>query len=77
MLALLVALFVLDLLPNARSDYLSLLYAGALWTLAERFTRKRKVTNKRPSPERPSRISVTVDEPESTAIERPPAPQTT
>jgi hypothetical protein len=76
MLALLVALFVLDLLPNARSDYLSLLYAGALWTLAERFTHKRKVPNKRPSPERPSRISVTVDEPESTAIERPPAPQT-
>jgi hypothetical protein len=77
MLALLVALFVLDLLPNARSDYLSLLYAGSLWTLAERFTHKRKVANKRPSPARPSRISVSVGDPEASAIERPGAPQTT
>jgi hypothetical protein len=39
-LAVLVSLFVLDLLPNARSDYLSVIYAGALWTLAERLSRK-------------------------------------
>jgi hypothetical protein len=49
--ALLVALFVLDLIPNARSDYLSLIYAGALWTLSERFTVKRAAT--KPSPQRP------------------------
>jgi hypothetical protein len=77
MLALLVALFVLDLLPNARSDYLSLLYAGSLWTVSETFTRKRKVTNKRPSPARPSRISVTVGDPEADAIQKPAVPQTT
>jgi hypothetical protein len=39
-LAVLVALFVLDLLPNARSDYLSVVYAGALWTLSERLARR-------------------------------------
>lgn len=77
MLALLVALFVLDLLPNARSDYLSLLYAGSLWTLAERFTRKRKVANKRSRPERPSRISVSVGDPEADDGQTPAVPQVT
>jgi hypothetical protein len=55
LLALLVALFVLDLIPNARSDYLSLMYAGTLWTIAERFTRRvpaAKAAPPRPRPER-------------------------
>jgi hypothetical protein len=75
MLALLVALFVLDLLPNARSDYLSILYAGALWTLTERFSRKRSAPGKSSGPTRPSRISVSVGDPEAAAIERPAVPQ--
>jgi hypothetical protein len=74
-LALLVALFVLDLLPNARSDYLSLLYAGSLWTLSERFSRKRSLPNKRARPASPARISVTVEDLEPAEPERPPAPQ--
>jgi hypothetical protein len=35
-LALMVALFTFDLLPNARSDFLPLFYAGVLFTVSER-----------------------------------------
>jgi hypothetical protein len=35
-LALMVAAYAVDLLPNGRSDYLSFAFAGALYTLAER-----------------------------------------
>ncbi|MCI0669146.1 MAG: hypothetical protein L0Y64_01655 [Myxococcaceae bacterium] len=38
--ALMMALFTLDLLPNARSDFLSIAYAGMLWTLSERLSQK-------------------------------------
>lgn len=41
-LSVLLALFVLDLLPNSRSDYLSLLHAGALWSLSGRLRRTRR-----------------------------------
>jgi hypothetical protein len=40
-LALLLAIFQLDLLPNAFSDYLTLVYAGMLWTLSEALARQR------------------------------------
>lgn len=41
MLAMLLAVFMLDLLPNAFSDYLTMVYAGMLWTLSEVLARKR------------------------------------
>jgi hypothetical protein len=41
MLALLLSIFMLDLLPNAFSDYLTMVYAGMLWTLSEVLARKR------------------------------------
>jgi hypothetical protein len=43
-LAVLVALFTIDLLPNARSDNLSVLYAGILWTVSYRFAFQRGAT---------------------------------
>jgi hypothetical protein len=39
-LALIVALFAVDLIPNAQSDLLPLAYAGALFTLSNRLRRK-------------------------------------
>ncbi len=60
MLALLLATFLLDLLPNAFSDYLTLVYAGMLWTLSEIFRRPRA----RPKPSKPvSRPEVSLSEP--------------
>jgi hypothetical protein len=44
MLALLLSIFELDLLPNAFSDYLVMVYAGMLWTLSEALARKRAKT---------------------------------
>jgi hypothetical protein len=40
-LALIVAFFTLDLLPNANSDFLQLAYSGALFTLSHRLSRRR------------------------------------
>jgi hypothetical protein len=40
-LALIVAFFTLDLLPNANSDFLPLAYSGALFTLSHRLSRRR------------------------------------
>jgi hypothetical protein len=40
-LTLLVALFTIDLLPNAQSDFLPLVYAGAVFTLSDRLQRAR------------------------------------
>jgi hypothetical protein len=69
MLALLLASFVLDLLPNAFSDYLTLVYAGMLWTLSEVFRRKRpkpsKGSSKKQLPD--SDFSVTEPGPEPEA----------
>ncbi len=45
-LAVLLALFLLDLLPNSRSDYLSVMYAGALWSLSGR--RRRALASETP-----------------------------
>lgn len=39
-LAIVVALFAADLLPNARSDYLPMVYAGALFSLSRRARRR-------------------------------------
>jgi hypothetical protein len=67
MLALLLATFVLDLLPNAFSDYLTLVYGGMLWTLSEVFRRKRPKANKgagkRPLSEREFSVSEPPAEP--------------
>lgn len=41
MLALLLATFMIDLLPNAFSDYLPLIYAGMLWRLSAALAQKR------------------------------------
>lgn len=38
-LAVIVALFTLDLLPNSRSDFLSVVYAGILWTVSGSFAK--------------------------------------
>ncbi|MBD2750171.1 hypothetical protein IC232_26245 [Microvirga sp. BT688] len=43
-LALILALFTFDLLPNSRSDYLSVVYAGILWTVSERFSRRARLS---------------------------------
>ena len=58
--AVMMAVFTLDLLPNARSDFLPVAYAGVLWTLSERLTRKvpRRVSVTRPVPHTlPGRLS--------------------
>ncbi len=60
MLALLLATFLVDLLPNAFSDYLTAVYAGMLWTLSEIFRRPRPRTK----PSKPvSRPEVSISEP--------------
>lgn len=41
-LALMVALFTFDLLPNARSNFLSVVYAGVLWGVSHRFSHARQ-----------------------------------
>jgi hypothetical protein len=65
MLALLLATFVLDLLPNAFSDYLTLVYAGMLWTLSEVLRRRR--------PKPPKSSKKPVSEREFSVSEPPPA----
>jgi hypothetical protein len=68
MLALLLATFVLDLLPNAFSDYLTLVYAGMLWTLSEVFRRRRP----KPSQDRSAKP---LSESEFSVSEPPPEPE--
>lgn len=46
-LALMVAVFTVDLLPNARSDYLPVAYAGALFTLSETLARSARIGSTR------------------------------
>jgi hypothetical protein len=67
MLALLLAAFMLDLLPNAFSDYLTIVYAGMLWTLSEVFRRRprpSKASSRKPLSEGDFMVSQVPPEPE-------------
>jgi len=56
-LAVLLALFLLDLLPNSRSDYLSVMYAGALWSLSGRLRRRRTLASETDAASRDAQAS--------------------
>jgi hypothetical protein len=56
-LALIVAFFTLDLLPNAISDLLPLTYAGALFTLSHRLSQRRAARMRTPRQPLPSLLA--------------------
>jgi hypothetical protein len=56
-LAMMVALLMFDLLPNARSDFLSVVYAGILWTVSRSFVEQKTAVAQQIQVSRPSRAS--------------------